>query len=116
MNISQPLNLKDVLFKVLKNKLKNPDYITLLLAYNWTDICGESLAKKTKPKAIKNKTLIINVANPALSFELNFLKKDLLQRINKYIADLNETDDGISLPHRIDNIKFSNIEIGTKED
>ncbi len=115
MNANQPLNLKDVLFKVLKNKLKNPDYITLLLAYNWADICGESLAKKTKPKAVKNKTLIINVANPALSFELNFLKKDLLQRINKYIAGLNEENGGISSPHRIDYIKFSNIEIGISE-
>lgn len=116
MNRNQPLNLKDVLFKVLKNKLKDPDYITLLLAYNWTDICGEGLAKKSKPKSIKNKTLIINVANPALSFELNFLKKDLLQRINKYIAGLNETGGGISLPYRIDDIKFSNLEIEIKGD
>lgn len=101
MNINQPLNLKDVILKVFKNKLKTSDYWTLLIAYYWKDIwgkdicgkdiCGKDLAERTKPKCIKNNILIINVNNPALSFELNFFKKELIEKINTFLSAL--TDD-----------------------
>jgi hypothetical protein len=102
-----PKNLKDILSDILKNKLKISDYDTLLLASNWIDICGKDLGGKTKPKYIKGKTLTILTDSSVLSFELNFLKDEFIQKINDHLTKLNEN-------HReadnITDIKFKNID------
>lgn len=104
-----PQNLKDILLNVLKNKLNTSDYDALLLANNnnWINICGKDLGEKTKPKCIKGRTLTIIADNPVLSFELNFLKDEFVQKINNYLIASNENH---KENDNIINIKFKYID------
>ena len=54
----------------------------------WPDIVGGLISKNTKPKEIKEGTLIINVSNNAWLMELGrFSKKKILARVRKFTND-----------------------------
>lgn len=108
MNTNQQLNLREIILRALKSKLKHSDYITLMLRENWEAICGSTLGKKTKPRSFSNDILTINADNPVLSFELRFNKDDLINKVNGYLLSLSkeETFEGKSLS--VKDIKFIN--------
>jgi len=61
----------------------------------WTTVTGKAIADNTKPHAIKGKLLYVNVTSSVWIQQLQYIKKDLIARLN---AALGEKD--------IDNIKF----------
>ncbi|MCL4542398.1 MAG: DUF721 domain-containing protein [Deltaproteobacteria bacterium] len=108
MNTNQQLNLKHILLRALKSKLKSSDYITLILYENWETICGAEIGKKTKPKAFNKNTLTIGVDNPSLSFELGFNREDLISKLNDYLFSLEKEKTFIEKHAAIKNLRFIN--------
>jgi len=49
----------------------------------WVDIVGPSLAQHTSPAGWRGATLVINVEHSAWMQELQFMKRDLIAKINK---------------------------------
>jgi hypothetical protein len=49
----------------------------------WTDIVGPSLAQHTSPAGWRGATLVINVEHSAWMQELQFMKRDLIAKINE---------------------------------
>lgn len=62
----------------LEDKLKETSVLTL-----WNEIVGERIAQVAKAKKIKNGKLSISVENSVWRNELIFLKKEIMEKINK---------------------------------
>jgi predicted nucleic acid-binding Zn ribbon protein len=61
----------------------------------WTTVTGKAISDNTKPHAIKGKFLYVNVTSSVWIQQLQYIKKDLIARLN---ATLGGED--------IDNIRF----------
>lgn len=62
----------------LEEKLKETSVLT-----SWDEIVGERIAQVAKAKKIKNGKLNVSVENPVWRNELIFLKKEIIEKINK---------------------------------
>ncbi|MFW0883901.1 DUF721 domain-containing protein [Candidatus Acidulodesulfobacterium sp. H_13] len=100
-------DLRDTLLRVLKSKLRLSDYYILILYEHWEIICGDKIGKKTRPKALNRNVLTISVENPALIFELGFIKGEFVKKINDFFSSENK---GLPSDKRISikNIRFVN--------
>lgn len=52
---------------------------------NWSKIVGKELAKKSYVAMLKNSVLIVYTENSVWLQQFNFMKKDLICRINEYL-------------------------------
>lgn len=78
----QPLSLADVLQKVMKKQgipLATGDPS---LRRVWNEAVGEQIAAQTLPDGIRRGILHVKVASSVWMHQLQFLKKDILQRFN----------------------------------
>jgi len=78
----KPFSLADVLQKVMKKQgipLATGDPS---LRRIWNEAVGEQIAAQTLPDGIRRGTLFVKVASSVWMHQLQFLKKDILQRFN----------------------------------
>ncbi len=52
----------------------------------WNEVVGEQIGKVTKPLRIEGETLVVHVTSAAWRNELVYLRKELIQRINKAVG------------------------------
>jgi hypothetical protein len=52
----------------------------------WKEIMGESVALQTQPRSIRNRILFIDVSHPTWMQQLQFLKPQLLGKINTFLG------------------------------
>lgn len=52
------------------------------LAYVWSTVVGEKLNQHTRPEKIQNGVLTCRVDSSPWLYELQFMKKDIVQKIN----------------------------------
>lgn len=57
------------------NELKSRDL--------WLKVVGDDIVSNTQPIEVKNGILFIKVSNPVFSNELLYLKKEIIEKINK---------------------------------
>lgn len=86
-------NIEQILLKMLPGKEERDKYIVFLLQHKWQEICGENVARHSKPVHLENKTLYINTDSSVWSNHLLLMKKQFLKNINgaltkKSIGDL----------------------------
>ena len=48
---------------------------------DWADIVGEQIAEHARPHALRERTLVVAVTDPAWATQLRFLETELLSRI-----------------------------------
>ena len=53
----------------------------------WPKVVGEKIANKTKANNINNGTLFVEVSNSTWRQELQFQKKDIIEKLNKEIKE-----------------------------
>lgn len=58
-----------------------------LSVLKWEEVVGKKLSDFTYPLSYKDGVLIIGVINPMLERELNYIKQDIIDKINKLIPD-----------------------------
>jgi len=83
MRSSNPKPLADILSTALKQlglgtKIKQYELLNL-----WDQIVGEQIAKVTTAESIRDGKLFINVKHSAWRNELQYLKQELIQKINE---------------------------------
>ena len=54
-----------------------------LLDYKWKQIVGKEISRKTELVKIENKTLFIKCSSPVWKTELQFQKKEIIEKIKK---------------------------------
>ena len=76
----------DQLGNVLENALKATNMQIELslqrLWRQWDDLVGPAIAKNARPAAIKGKLLLVNVSSAPWMQQLQYLKNDLMEKLN----------------------------------
>ncbi len=52
----------------------------------WDELVGEGIARKAQPDRVRGKTLFVNVANSAWMQELQFMRRMIIDRINRALG------------------------------
>lgn len=77
--------INEIVYDVLDDILKKAG--THRAAVIWADVVGEKIAKYTKPKGVHRRVLIIEVANPVWRQQIEFLKDDILKKMNDKLPE-----------------------------
>ena len=80
--------LDEVLMKMLRAQGLETPLLQKRLIDAWDTVAGPTVARYTTQKYIKNQTLYVRVANPALRQDLSMMRSQLLQRLNSHVGSM----------------------------
>lgn len=84
--------LGEVLQRFLRDEgLEQPLQQRRLLA-SWDKVVGDTVARYTGEKYIRNQTLYVKIVNPALRQDLSMMRSQLVKRLNGQAGSLVITD------------------------
>jgi hypothetical protein len=76
---------------ILEKTLKDLEIDVPLKGYSiwgaWKEIVGDSIAHQTQPRAIRNRILFIDVSHSTWIQQLQFLKAELLGKVNEFLGE-----------------------------
>lgn len=78
--------LDEVLMKMLRAQGLETPLLQKRLIDAWETVAGPTVARYTTQKFIKNQTLYIRIANPALRQDLSMMRSQLVQRLNGHVG------------------------------
>ena len=76
-----------VLHEVLAGFRKRPEGDLTELWERWPDAVGPAVAENSRPVAVKGRVLTVNVTSSAWMQQLQFLKADLIARLNRALGE-----------------------------
>lgn len=80
--------LDEVLMKMLRVQGLETPLLQKRLIDAWDTVAGPTVARYTTQKYIKNQTLYVRIANPALRQDLSMMRSQLLQRLNSHVGSM----------------------------
>lgn len=80
--------LDEVLMKMLRAQGLETPLLQKRLIDAWDMVAGPTVARYTTQKYIKNQTLYVRIANPALRQDLSMMRSQLLQRLNSHVGSM----------------------------
>ena len=80
--------LDEVLMKMLRAQGLETPLLQKRLIDAWDTVAGPTAARYTTQKYIKNQTLYVRIANPALRQDLSMMRSQLLQRLNSHVGSM----------------------------
>lgn len=80
--------LDEVLMKMLRAQGLETPLLQKRLIDAWDTVAGPTVARYTIQKYIKNQTLYVRIANPALRQDLSMMRSQLLQRLNSHVGSM----------------------------
>lgn len=80
--------LDEVLMKMLRAQGLETPLLQKRLIDAWDTVAGPTVARYTTQKYIKNQTLYVRIANPALRQDLCMMRSQLLQRLNSHVGSM----------------------------
>jgi len=83
----EPVHLRSVLEQVLKD-FGTPDItVVTSIVDQWEEVVGLDLAAKISAVAISGSELIVRVDDPAWASQINWLEKQLLDKITSLVGE-----------------------------
>lgn len=82
MKQKEPVHIASIISKTLKQFRGEGEEHLVNIWKMWDDAVGEYIAKHTQPEAFKGKILLVKVTDSSWIQELQFLKKDIITRVN----------------------------------
>ncbi len=79
---SEVTHLKDIIHQVLHGCRKDSAQHLTQICSLWNHAVGEIIAKSAQPAALKEKILIVHVNSSPWIQQLQFLKKEIVEKIN----------------------------------
>ena len=80
--------LDEVLMKMLRAQGLETPLLQKRLIDAWDTVAGPTVVRYTTQKYIKNQTLYVRIANPALRQDLSMMRSQLLQRLNSHVGSM----------------------------
>ena len=77
-----PTAVSEILEKIFNKSHHNKKYREAQLVHIWERVVGKKLALYTYPQKIENECLICIVGNSAWLHEIQFMKQDIMKKIN----------------------------------
>ena len=84
--MEKPLPLGAILQQAIKASRINVDLDAHRLWKEWKDVVGPLIAQNTRPGAIKEKFLLVNVSSAPWMQQLQFLKPELIKKLNETLG------------------------------
>jgi len=84
--MKKPAAITPILKSVGKGLGLEKEMLLYQLKKSWPELVGATLATHTTPEKLKFKTLTLLVDGPTWMHELSFLKRDMIQKINKRLG------------------------------
>ena len=81
-----PKIIGEIINLFLRNEGLELPLIRRRLIESWDEITGNTIAKYTQEKFIKNQTLFVKITNPALRADLTMMKATLIQKLNAQVG------------------------------
>ena len=81
-NIDEFEHLGSIIHKVLGTYGNEFDSELIKVWSLWESVVGEAIAKNARPAAFKGKLLLVHVTSSTWTHQLQFLKKDIITKIN----------------------------------
>jgi hypothetical protein len=85
--MSKPQLIHSLLEKTLKGLEIDLPIRTYAIWGAWKEIVGEAIAGQTRPRAVRNGILFIDVSHSTWIQQLQFLKPTLLEKINAFLGE-----------------------------
>lgn len=85
--MQKPFAIRSILEETLKRLDLEGPLRSHLVTYRWREIVGEPLASQTHPRLVRNRILFLDVSHPAWMQQLQFVKSQLVERINAYFKE-----------------------------
>jgi predicted nucleic acid-binding Zn ribbon protein len=76
------VHIGNILDDVLKSYQAKPDFELKEVWRLWDEAVGEPIAQNARPAAFKGKLLIVHVSSSTWIHQLQFLKKDMITKLN----------------------------------
>jgi hypothetical protein len=86
-SMKKPLPIHSILEETLKGLEVDLPIRTYSILGAWKEIVGEVVAGQTRPRAVRNKMLFIDVSHSTWVHQLQFLKPTLLKKINAFLGE-----------------------------
>ena len=80
--MDKPAHLGTILRQALKASRIDVDLDAYRLWQQWKDVVGPAIAENTRPEAVKEKLLLVNVSSAPWMQQLQFLKSELIEKLN----------------------------------
>jgi len=75
-------HIGDIIDKMMEAYRREPERELTEIWDVWEDIVGSVVAEHARPEAFKGKLLLVTVSNSTWMHHLQFMKKDILAKIN----------------------------------
>jgi predicted nucleic acid-binding Zn ribbon protein len=76
------VHIGSIINDVIKQYRCEPDFALKKVWQLWDEAVGETIAQNARPEAFKGTLLIVRVNSSAWIHQLQFLKKDLISKLN----------------------------------
>jgi predicted nucleic acid-binding Zn ribbon protein len=84
--MDRPAPLGTILQQAIEASKIDVDLDAYRLWQQWKDVVGPAIAENTRPEAIKGKLLLVHVSSPPWMQQLQFLKPELIEKLNETIG------------------------------
>ena len=78
--------VKNLIYQYFKKLGLEQKFLENMAMYHWSKVVGEAIALHTKPIRVESGTAFIKVDNDVWRQELQFLKKDIIEKLNQAIG------------------------------
>jgi predicted nucleic acid-binding Zn ribbon protein len=79
---SEFVHIRNVIDAVLKPYRSKPDFELKNVWDLWDEVVGKPIAQNARPAAFKGKLLIVHVSSSSWIHQLQFLKNDMIAKLN----------------------------------
>jgi predicted nucleic acid-binding Zn ribbon protein len=72
----------DILQSVLQTARRDADGELMRIWHLWDEVVGRVVAENAQPEAFKGKLLLVRVGSSPWAQQLNFMKRDIIDKVN----------------------------------
>ena len=84
--MDKPAPLGTILQQAIEAAKIDVDLDAYRIWQQWKDVVGPAIAENTRPEAIKGKLLVVHVSSAPWMQQLQFLKPELIEKLNATIG------------------------------
>lgn len=82
------VSLADIMAKYLRESGLETPLLQNRIVSSWEKVAGNTIARYTGEKFIKNQTLFVKIHNPALRANLTMMRSRLVQNLNAEVGSM----------------------------
>jgi predicted nucleic acid-binding Zn ribbon protein len=85
--LKQAVPLGNIINTVLANRMQKKDAGLLQVWQHWDAAVGDVIADNARPAAFKGNLLLVHVNSSPWMHQLQFLKKEIIEKVNNALGD-----------------------------